>query len=252
MLILLPPSEAKCAPEGSRRLDLATLSFGSLTEIRRATMRSLTALCQDEAAALKALRLGPGRRDEVVQNRLLTRAPVDAAVRVYTGVLYEALDPATLSPSALGRLNDQVAISSALWGLVRPLDAIPAYRLSAGVRLPGVDAKAWRAPIAEVLRDVPGPILDLRSGAYQALAAVPEGVQAYLGRVLLDRDGQTKVVSHDNKATKGRLVRAIARSRRRIRDVDDLIALAESIGLNARVFPADRGPHRIDLIATAL
>ena len=46
-----------------------------------------------------------------------------------------------------------------------------------------------------------------------------------LGRVLVERDGRRTVVSHHNKATKGRLVRAVARSRRSVRTIDDLAGI---------------------------
>lgn len=252
MLILLPPSEGKCAPDTTNRLDLRALSFPSLTPARRTALRALESLCRDEPAALAALRLGGGQRDEVVQNRLLRRAPVDAAVRVYTGVLYEALDPATLAPAQLDRLADHVVIASGLWGLLRPFDPIPAYRLTAGARVPGLDPTLWRTPVAAVLRAADGPLVDLRSGAYQSLAPLPSGVDAVVGRVLLERDGRRTVVSHHNKATKGRLVRAVARSRRRLRTVDDLAAVAESIGLRVETHTSARGPVLLDLVATSL
>jgi len=48
-------------------------------------------------------------------------------------------------------------------------------------------------------------VLDLRSGPYQAMWAPPRRVATV--RVLHERDGQRTVVSHFNKATKGRIVR---------------------------------------------
>ncbi len=255
MLLLLPPSEGKCAPPPGHRLDLARLSFPSLTPGRRTALAALIDLCRDEPVALRALGLSARQRDEVAQNRLLTRAPVDAAVRVYTGVLYEALDPGSLTPAHLRRLDAHVAIASALWGLVRPLDPIPAYRLSAGRTVPGLVAGLWREPIGDVLRNQPGPIVDLRSGAYRTLAPLPTDVDAVTARILLERDGDLSVVSHHNKAVKGRLVRAIARSRRAIRTVEDVADVAAGIGL--RVEEVTSGPtrspaRRLDLITTAV
>lgn len=252
MLILLPPSEGKRSPATVDRLDLRALSFPELTTQRRTALRALEAVCRDEPAARAALGLGPTQRDEIAQNRLLRRAPVDAAVRVYTGVLYEALDASTMTTAQLGRLSEQVAIASALWGLVGPLDAIPAYRLSAGSRLPGLDPALWRASVGKVLSGVRGPIVDLRSGAYQSIAPLPRGVDAVVGRVLLERDGRRTVVSHHNKATKGRLVRAVARSRRAVATVDDLAEIAQDVGLHVEVHPARTGPDRLDLVATSV
>ncbi len=252
VLILLPPSEGKRSPDTTAHLDLRALSFPGLTSQRRGTLRALEALCRDQDAARSALGLGPTQRDEITQNRRLRRSPVDAAVRVYTGVVYEALDPASLTGDQLRRLDETVAIGSALWGLVRPLDPIPAYRLSAGSRLPGVDASAWRAPVGALLADADGPVLDLRSGAYQSLAPVPRTPDAVVCRILLERDGRRTVVSHHNKATKGRLVRAVVRSDRPVRSVDELAQVAEQAGLQVEVHGSRSGPGRLDLIATSL
>lgn len=252
MLILLPPSEGKHSPAGTQRLDLAALSFPALTPTRRSVLRALLALCRDEDAARVALGLGPTQHDEIVQNRQLRRAPVGPAVEVYTGVVYEAIGLATMTAPQRSRLDEQVVIGSALWGLLRPGDPIPAYRLSAGSRLPGVEPGAWRAPVNAILQRVEGPVLDLRSGAYQSLAPLPPGPDAVVARVLLERDGRRTVVSHHNKATKGRLVRAVACSRRPVRTLDDLTAVAAGIGLVCELHESRTGPTKLDLVATSL
>ena len=61
---------------------------------------------------------------------LLTAATARADA-IYTGVLYDALDLATLEGPARGRATRWLAITSSLFGLVRPNDAIPAYRSTA-------------------------------------------------------------------------------------------------------------------------
>lgn len=252
MLILLPPSEGKRSPDAGERLDLTRLSFPSLTAARRATLRALESVSRDEASARTVLGLGPTQQDAVRQNRLLRTAPVAAAIEIYTGVLYEALGPDTLTSRERQRLDAQVAIGSALWGLLRPSDLIPAYRLSAGTRLPGIDAALWRGPVGALLEAADGPVVDLRSSAYQSLAPVPRGIDAVVGRVLLERDGRRTVVSHHNKATKGRLVRAVARSRRSVRTIDDLAAVSAGIGLTCELHEQRNGPDRLDLVATSL
>ena len=90
-------------------------------------------------------------------------------------MLYEALDYAGLTAAGRRRADEQVAIASALWGLVRPTDLIPAYRLSAGTALPGLGplARAWRDPVSSAIAAVDGLIVDLRSGGYVALGPVP-------------------------------------------------------------------------------
>ena len=93
----------------------------------------------------------------------------------------------------------------------------PAYRCSIGVRLPGVGPLGgyWRDALAQPIADLAGRgiILDLRSSAYAAAWAPPAATarRTVSVRVLQERlvaGVRTRtVVSHFNKATKGRLVR---------------------------------------------
>ena len=113
-------------------------------------------------------------------------------------------------------------MASALFGLLSPRDRVPAYRLSAGTSLPGVGplAALWRPVLEPELAAARGLVVDLRSGAYAALARVPAAVQV---RVLRDSAGRRTTVSHDNKWTKGRLARALCEhGARTARDVAEV------------------------------
>lgn len=252
MLILLPPSEGKAAPARGPRLKPRALSFRTLDATRAAVLDALIALCGRPATAAKTLGLGPRQTDEIDRDAALRTAPCAPAIDVYAGVLYEALDAGSLSAAQRGRLHDDVAIASALWGLVRPLDPIPAYRLSGDVRLPGIGAlgAAWKAPVTSTLADLaPGPVIDLRSGTYRFGELPPGGV---VGRVLLERGGKRSVVSHHNKATKGRAVRALVTARKRARTLDDAMTVLEAAGIRCELVPAKRGPATLDLVTREL
>jgi len=213
VLILLPPSEGKSAARRGRPLDLATLSFPGLTEPRGRTLDALVSLCEgDPQAAATTLGIGTTQLDLVDQDRGLRTAPTQRADQVYTGVLYDALDVPTLTPAARRRAASRVAITSSLFGLVRPTDRIPAYRLSGDTTLPGLGpvAGVWREHLGQVVTDAVGSglLVDLRSGTYVGFWR-PAGVRTATVRVLHEHQGRRKVVSHFNKATKGRIVRAL-------------------------------------------
>jgi cytoplasmic iron level regulating protein YaaA (DUF328/UPF0246 family) len=113
-------------------------------------------------------------------------------------------------------------VASALFGLLRPTDRIPAYRLSGATTLPGIGGLAplWRPVLEAELASQGGLVVDLRSAAYAALARVPRAVQV---RVLREHDGRRSVVSHDNKWTKGLLARALCvHGARSLRDVAEI------------------------------
>jgi cytoplasmic iron level regulating protein YaaA (DUF328/UPF0246 family) len=215
VLILLPPSEGKTSPATGPKLDLAALSFPELTRGRTATLKALIDLCaKDPKSAASILGLGPTQADEVRVNALLRKAACAPAIEVYTGVLFDALDVTSLGKPARRRLQATTVISSALFGLVRPDDLIPAYRLSGDVVLPGIGAPAahWRGSVSEVINQSSGVIIDLRSQMYAALGPIPAEAaeRAVSARILLEKNGKRSIVSHHNKASKGRLVRALA------------------------------------------
>lgn len=216
MLILLPPSEAKAAPRRGKPLDLASVSSPGLTATRTTLLEALVDLCRDDAdKAAEVLGLGPAQRDLVQRNADLGTAPTARADAIYTGVLYDALDVATLSPAARRRATSRLAVTSSLFGIVRPGDRIPAYRLSGDAVLPGVGsvAGAWREVLGDAITDGMrnGMLVDLRSSTYAAFWRPTKDVSRRVAtmRVLHESGGRRTVVSHFNKATKGRIVRAL-------------------------------------------
>ena len=219
MLVLLPPSEGKTAGgTGGAPVDLDRLSLPELRPAREAVLAELTELCAgDVEKARGVLRLSAGQAGEVARNAALASAPARPAGELYTGVLYEALGLGTLDAAARRRAADSLLIFSGLWGVVRIEDRIPAYRLAGGVKLPGLGPLAafWREPLSRVLPEAAGagPVLDLRSTAYAAMWK-PAGEPArrtvrvrVLHATVVDGVERRSVVSHFNKATKGRLLR---------------------------------------------
>jgi cytoplasmic iron level regulating protein YaaA (DUF328/UPF0246 family) len=177
VLILLPPSESKTGRTRGRPLDLGSLSFPELTGTRRAVAAAL-AKVSAHPDAFEVLGVSPSLTAEVARNLVLETAPSLPAARVYTGVLYDALDLASLDTAARRRANRWLVTVSALFGAVRPTDAIVPYRLSMAVNLPGVGplAGAWKPELSRVLPAAAGRgvVVDCRSSTYAA-AWTPSG-----------------------------------------------------------------------------
>jgi hypothetical protein len=216
VLILLPPSEGKQTPKRGRRLDLDALSFPQLGDARREVLDALTTLCADDAEkAQRVLGLPDGLAGEVARNAALATSPTAPAARVYSGVLYEALGLDSLSPAAKRRASSRLLITSSLYGVVRPGDRVSPYRLSGSVSLPGLGtvSAVWRRALIAVL----GPeadrrlVVDLRSGTYAGFwrPTRDQARRVVAIRVLQETNGKRSVVSHFNKATKGRIVRDV-------------------------------------------
>ncbi|MGW4238167.1 peroxide stress protein YaaA [Streptomyces sp. NPDC004749] len=243
MLVLLPPSEGKAAPGRGAPLKPESLSLPGLAEARAAVLDELVELCAaDEEKARTVLGLSEGLRGEIAKNARLRTAGTRPAGEIYTGVLYDALDLATLSPAARRRAAASLLVFSGLWGAVRMGDRIPSYRCSMGVRLPGLGALGayWRTPMASVLPEAAGRglVLDLRSAAYAA-AWKPKGELAARTTTVRVLHAQTdpvtgvekrSVVSHFNKATKGRLVRDLLTTGVRPKDPAELVEALRDLG----------------------
>jgi uncharacterized protein len=238
MLILLPPSETKREGGRARAVDLDALRPSALAPQRHQVVDALVALSADEDAAARVLKLGITQRPEIARNAVLRTAPTLPAVDRYTGVLFDALDAASLEAPARRWLGAHVLIHSAPFGPVGALDPIPAYRLGAGTALPGLPPlrRVWADAVADAIAaESPSFVLDLRSEAYAALGPVPAGVRsAYVRVVTAGEDGAVRALNHFNKHAKGALVRRLAQDRPRIASVVGLRRWAEDAGVVLR------------------
>jgi uncharacterized protein len=232
VLVLLPPSETKSPGGDGGPLDLGVLAAPELTAVRTELVEALVKLADDAPAARAALGLSPAQDEEIARNGALWTGPTTPALERYTGVLYDALDVRSMTRAQRARAGRRLAVGSALFGIVGGEDPIPAYRLSAGSALPGLPTlrALWKPVLSPVLAAVDELVVDLRSGSYAQLAPVPGAVTV---QVLSERpDGTRAVVSHFNKAHKGRLARLLATTTAEPADVVRLRALLRRAGLH--------------------
>ncbi|MFE6972667.1 peroxide stress protein YaaA [Streptomyces sp. NPDC057682] len=265
MLVLLPPSEGKAASGRGAPLKIESLSLPGLTGARTAVLDALVELCAaDEEKARGVLGLSEGLRGEIAKNVELRTAGTRPAGEIYTGVLYDALDLASLDAAARRRARTSLLVFSGLWGAVRVGDRIPSYRCSMGVKLPGTGALGafWRTPMAEVMPEAAGDglVLDLRSSAYTA-AWKPKGAVAertasvrVLHSQVVDGVEKRSVVSHFNKATKGRIVRDLLVAGARPKDPAELVEVLRDLGYVVEAeAPARSGrPWELDVVVTEI
>ena len=245
MLILLPPSEGKTAPLTGAPVDLDALAYADeLAAKRERVLAALVKLSSSKqrGRALKALGLSPGLAGELDRNAALLHAPAAPAAEVYTGVLFERLRLAELPAAA----RERVLIASALWGVVRPDDRIPAYRLSISARLPRIAGLAtyWRPALTKVLPDE-GLVVDLRSGGYAA-AWTPRHATVVGVRGFTEQDGARKVITHHVKSVRGDVARALLQSPSPARTPEDVAETAARAGLEVELTGAS-----VDVIARA-
>lgn len=233
MIVLLPPSETKRAGGDGPGLWLDSLRTPELAGVRAELVDELVALAADPPACRKALGISAAQDGEIERNAALRSSPTMPAIHRYTGVLYDALDVGSLRGAAAGRATARLAVGSALFGLLRADDPIPAYRLSASSKLPGRPGlpTRWRPVLEPVLAELARRelVVDLRSGAYSGLGRLDNAVRI---DVLAERpDGSRGVVTHFNKAHKGRLARALASTSAEPSDAAAVASVARRAGM---------------------
>ena len=141
-----------------------------------------------------------------------------AAINVYSGVLYQALGWASLSPAAKKRGEMAIAIISAKYGVVRPSQKIESYKAK-------IDNKVMRDSVAAVLDSIKtGLIVDCRSSTYKTVWHSPVDTTVEI-RVSTVVDGVRTVVTHMSKKTRGEITRWLLQSRSVPKTPEDLYAI---------------------------
>ena len=151
------------------------------------------------------------------EKKLETSKPTPA-LSVYTGVLYQALDWASLSPAAKKRGESALMIISAKYGAVRPTDRIENYKEK-------IDNKKMKGVIAAKLDPIKTPlIVDCRSSTYKTVWHAPVDITVEV-RVSTVVDGVRTVVTHMSKKTRGEITRWLLQSRSMPKTPEDLYAI---------------------------
>jgi cytoplasmic iron level regulating protein YaaA (DUF328/UPF0246 family) len=205
-MLLLPPSEGK-AEGGSRRRAPWTPEAGSfgfrLGDRRSAVVDALLAAHGGDEKLL-GVRGEHLLRAQSANTSLVGAATLPAWQR-YTGVVWDHLDPATLTSAA----HKRIVVVSGLLGLVRGDDPVPDYRLKMGASVSplGKLSTWWREALSAELERVARRrfVVDLLPLEHRA-AVVLDGVGG-VSLTLLDPTG--KPGGHFAKAAKGKLARAI-------------------------------------------
>jgi uncharacterized protein len=215
MLILLPPSEGKNEPSRTKKLNLKVLSFAS----------DLTAPRERALAKYKNLDLNK----------------CDIAAKVYSGVLYQSLDYAHLSPAAKKRAEKSILIISAAFGALRLTDYIPYYKFK-------IEPKLWKAPLETALSDLDsGLVVDMRSSTY-ATVWTPEPGNTVGIRVFTKVNGQKKVITHMSKKYRGEVARYLVSQSSNPKSPQELFLLLKKEFSCSLVKPIGKKSWFIDLI----
>ncbi len=208
-----PPSTGKFSEP--RLLDQSALLIERLRLLSPAEIASLMSL-SDPLAALNHARYADWRPPFTPQN-------AKPAVLAFAGDVYEGLAAATLPAQALDWLQAHARILSGLYGVLRPLDLMQAYRLEMGTKLANARGKDlyafWGGRIAELLKaDLAAAkakvLVNLASEEYFK-AVRPELLGVPVVQPVFEdwKGGRYKVVSFFAKRARGLMARYAAERR---------------------------------------
>jgi len=146
------------------------------------------------------------------------------AIYTFSGEVYRGLDAYTISDDKLERLQNTVRIISGLYGLLKPLDLMQAYRLEMGTKFPVGKHKNlyefWRKKVTQALNDeleddelflnlasaeyfkaidvkaLKVPVItanfkDFKNGEYKMIMTFAKQARGYMSRYIVDTDSKT-------------------------------------------------------------
>ena len=232
--ILLPPAEGKRAggnPFAPDMFDYRSSNtfnyFNELNPERRKLIGALQEAIQGEEGVEALFGVKGDHLEEAVRvNGDIYQAPLMSALDRYSeGVMFKSMDFAGLPTGAQRRLLENGVIFSGLFGLLRPDDLIPNYRLRMDATLTGIGkvSKYWRPILSPVLnRALEGRFVwNLLPGVHQdAWEDNHAYAQMVYVRFLDETKGKRKAVSHGIKPLRGQLVNFIVRET--VQDLEDL------------------------------
>jgi hypothetical protein len=232
MLIILSP--AKTLDFGEFELSLPNTlpefipEAGQLiTELKKLSTQEIASMMSlsDKLATLNATRYASW-------SKTFTNKNSKAALFAFNGDVYEGLDATSLNKKQLDFAQKHVRILSGLYGVLKPLDLMQAYRLEMGTRLKhklGSDLYSfWGSKItkliqAELAIQKKPMLLNLASEEYFKVIQVKELGFPIISPVFQDqKDGKFKIISFYAKRARGLMARFVIQN-----SIQDPIKLQE-------------------------
>jgi hypothetical protein len=152
-----------------------------------------------------------------------TTANSKPAIYAFDGDVYDGFDVKSLNAKALNFAQDHVRILSGLYGALRPLDLMQAYRLEMGTSFKNARGKDlyafWGSRVTDSLKkaltkDKKPVLLNLASEEYFKVLQPKELGCPVIAPVFQDaKDGKYKIISFYAKRARGLMARYVVENR---------------------------------------
>lgn len=150
------------------------------------------------------------------------------AIYAFDGDVYTGLDAYSIPTEKLENLQNSLRILSGLYGILKPLDLMQAYRLEMGTKLPIGDDKNlyefWKSKVTKALNkelEKDELFVNLASNEYFSAVCTKELKVPVITPDFKDyKDGKLKIISFFAKKARGMMVRYIIDTE--AKTIDDL------------------------------
>ena len=232
--ILLPPAEGKnpggnpFAPDMFDYRSSSTFNyFNDLNPERRKLINHLLEVIEQGEKLETIFGLKSAALEEAINvNQQIFNAPLMSALDRYSpGVMYKAMDFTGLPTGAQRRLLENAIIFSGIFGLLRPDDLIPNYRLRMDASLPDLGSVSayWRPFISPLLNQtLKGHyVWNLLPQAHRDAWDDDRSYDHMVEVKFFDEEkGERKAVTHGVKPLRGQLVNFLVREM--VEEVEDM------------------------------
>jgi len=219
MLIILSPAKTLDFDEQELSLPNTLPEFipeasQLITELKKFSTQEIASLMSlsDKLAALNASRYSSWSKS-------FNRENSKAALLAFNGDVYEGLDAKSLTKKQLEFAQKNLRILSGLYGVLKPLDLMQAYRLEMGTRLQnkkGSDlysfwgSKITKAIQGELANQKKPVLLNLASDEYFRVIQPKELGYPIISPIFQDeKDGKFKIISFYAKRARGLMARYV-------------------------------------------
>ena len=223
--ILLPPSEAKNPGGNPFAPDMfdyrSSSTFNYFSDLNPERRKLITVLQEtiEKGENLESIFgvKGDNLNEAIESNLAIFKAPLMSALDRYSpGTMFKSMDFAGLPTGAQRRLLENAIIFSGLFGLLRPDDLIPNYKLKIDIALPelGKVSKYWRPFVSpqlnKALKD--HTVWNLLPKAHRDIWDDEHTYKQMIDVNFYDVvDGELRALTHGVKPLRGQLVNYLVR-----------------------------------------
>jgi len=221
-IILLPPSESK-KTGGDETKPLRLIKnfkkdnyFETLwierEEIYGKLRETISKSTHEELEKILDLK-GKNLQNAIEINSDLLNKETMPAIERYDGVMFKAIEYNKLNEKQKENFNNSTIFIDGMFGLLRPQDKIPEYKLKINSKFSDIDiTKYWKQNLIGLFHSLfkEKIIIDILPETHRKVVTIPSDSKYYQIKFMIEKNGKNVNVGHDSKKLKGELIQYIS------------------------------------------